>query len=134
MILEITGKALLAADFDTFASRFHVPHFISTIKDKTVLENNDDLLRVFKKVTQDYAIKGVTNLVRICEVAEYRTTTRIEATHTAHMMAGNDRIGPATPCFSVLEYIDGLWKVSSSQYAVDTKTTVGHALKLQRGP
>ncbi|KIN68690.1 hypothetical protein Z948_2421 [Sulfitobacter donghicola DSW-25 = KCTC 12864 = JCM 14565] len=134
MILEITGKALLAGDFDSFAARFHLPHFISSIESNTVLETHDELLHVFKKVTQDYAIKGITNLVRICDVAEYRSPTRIEATHIAHMMAGDDRIGHAIPCFSVLEKIEGVWKVSSSQYAVDAKTTVGHALETMREP
>jgi len=133
-LLEITAKALLAGDFDTFSSCFHVPHFISSAEDKSVLKTRDDLFHVFVKVTQDYAIKRITNLVRICEIAEYQSATRIQATHIQHMMAGNDRVGEAMPCYSILEHIEGRWKVTASQYAVDSNTTVGHALKTQPKP
>lgn len=133
-LLEITAKALLEGDFDTFSNCFHVPHFISSAEHKTVLETREDLRRVFLSVCQDYEIKRITNLVRVCEVAEFQSATRIQATHIQHMMAGNDRVGAAMPCYSILECIEGQWKVASSQYAVDSKTTVGQALKIQSKP
>jgi len=133
-LLEITAKALLECDFDTFSKCFHIPHFISSAEDKTVLETREDLRRVFLTACQDYEVKRVTELVRICDVAEYQSATRIQAAHTQHMMAGNERIGSATPCYSILEYIDGRWQVASSQYAIDSKTAFGQALKNQRNP
>lgn len=132
MLLEITGKALLAADFDAFAPCFHLPHFIASSEDKTVLETTEDLLRVFKLVTLDYAVKRVTDLVRYCEIAEFKSPTRIDAVHITHVMAGNLRVVEPFPTFSELKLTDGRWQISSSQYAVDTKTAVGYALKSER--
>lgn len=128
LLLERTAAALMADDFDAFAKWFHVPHFVSTADETKVLETLDDARIMFNRVVHDYRRKRITQLVRICEVAEYRSETRIEATHISHMMAGNERISDPVPVFSVLQFIDGSWKISSSQYAVDKNTTVGHAL------
>ncbi|MEP3441804.1 MAG: hypothetical protein ABJN72_10055 [Sulfitobacter sp.] len=133
-LLEITAKAMLACDFDTFSTCFHVPHFISSAEDKTVLETREDLRRIFLAVCQDYEVMRITNLVRILEVAEFQSPTRIQATHIQHLMVGNDRVGPAMPCYSILECFDGHWKVASSQYGVDSNTTVGHVLKDWHAP
>lgn len=127
-LLEKTAAALLAGDFEAFTPYFRLPHFIATSEQKTVLNTVEDMRAVFNRVVQDYTRKQITDLVRVCDVAEYRTKTRIEATHTTHMMSGNQRVGDPFPSFSVLELVDGRWVVTSSQYAVDKTTTVGRAL------
>lgn len=132
MLLEKTRAALLGNDFDAFAACVHLPHFIASSNDKKLIETRDDLHDIFKNVVQDYTSKRITELIRVCDVAEYRSETRIEATHTTHMMSGNQRIGDPFPVFSILEFIDGRWKISSSQYAVEKTTTVGFALDVQR--
>ena len=80
------------------------------------------------KVAADYQRRRITDLIRVCDVAEFRTRTRIEAAHTTHMMCGSQRVADPFPCYSILEFIDDKWRVSSSQYAVDKTTTVGSAL------
>lgn len=131
MLLEETRIALLADDFDAFAVCVQLPHFIASSDNKKLLETREDLHDIFKKVVQDYDSKQITDLIRFCEVAEYRHEKRIEATHITHLMSGNNRIGAPFPVFSVLEFIDGRWKISSSQYAVEKTTSVGLALDAQ---
>ena len=128
MLLGETAAALLSADFDAFARCIALPHFIATTECNTTLETLEDLHFVFLGVIGDYDRKQVTELVRSCEVAAFRTETHIEATHTTHMMSGDQRVMDPFPSFSVLKHIDGRWKIASSQYAVDNQTTVGHAL------
>lgn len=127
-LLKITGDALLNNDFDTFAGCFGLPHLIETPDSKRVMENLQDMRVVFDGVVDDYRRRQITNLVRICEVAEFRSETRIEATHITHMMSGNQRVVDPFPAFSILELIDGRWQATSSQYAVDNKTAVGRVL------
>ena len=128
MLLELTGDALLSGNFETFAACFHLPHTIETPDYKRVLHSRMDLQAVFDSVTDDYRRKRVTRLVRICEVAEFKSETRVEATHITHMMSGNQRVGEPFPNFSVLEFIDGRWQATATQYAVDKTTTVGRAI------
>jgi len=129
MLLEKTGKAMLSGDFKAFMRCFALPHIIETPDKKTVLKTRSAMREVFNTVVQEYADRGVTDLIRICEVAEYRGPFRVEATHITHMMSGNHRVQDPFPGFSVLEFIEGRWQVSSSQYAVDKTTTVGRALE-----
>ncbi|MBD3664285.1 hypothetical protein [Sulfitobacter aestuariivivens] len=126
--LEITGKALLSDDFATFAACFHLPHSIETPDHKRVLNTPEDLRSMFDAVAEDYRRKRVTELVRYCEVAAFESETRIKATYMSHMLAGDQRVHDPFPIFSVLEFIDGRWQCVSSQYAVDTNTTVGRAI------
>ncbi len=128
MLLELTGGALLSGNFETFAACFHLPHTIETPDHKRVLETRTDLRAVFDSVTDDYRRKRITRLVRICEVATFKSETRVEATHITHMMAEDQRVGDPFPNFSVLEFIDGRWQATATQYAVDKTTTVGRAL------
>lgn len=129
-LLELTGKALLGNDFDSFALHFHVPHTIETPDRKTVLKTRAALEAVFDTVVQDYADRQVTKLIRFCEVAEFRGPFKVEATHISHMMCGDLRVMDPYPSFTVLEFIDGRWKATSSQYAVDGNTNVGRALNV----
>lgn len=128
MLLKQTGDALLSNDFALFAQCFHLPHTIETGDNKRVLKTFAEMRAVFDSVVGDYARKRVTDLVRITEVAEFRSDTRIEAAHMTHMMSGDQRVTDPFPCFSVLEFIDDCWRSTASQYAVDTHTTVGRAL------
>lgn len=130
-LLESTGTAMLAGDFETFATAFQLPHFISTNDQKTVLETTADLRETFLRVREDYLRKQITDLVRHCDVAEFRGPDTIEATHTTHLMAGNLRVNDPFPCYSILERRGGVWRIASSQYAVDKTTAVGHALSVQ---
>jgi len=127
-LLEITGTAMLAGDFDTFAACFQLPHFISTADNKTVLETPEDLRETFLRVREDYLRKQVTDMVRHCDVAAFRDPDTIAVAHTTHLLSGNYRVTAPYPCYSIMEHRDGVWRVSSSQYAVDTSTSVGHAL------
>lgn len=133
-ILDATGKAMLAGDFETFRSYFLLPHFISTLDRKITLETEDEMHATFLKVREDYLRKQVTELIRYCDVAEFRGNDRIEAMHTTHLMSGNRRVVEPYPSFAVMKRVSGVWRVSSSQYALEKTTSVGRALHIQSQP
>jgi len=127
-ILEVTAQAMLSNDFESFAPWFHLPHYISSTKDKVKLTTREETRVMFDKVVEYYTLYRVTELIRIVEVSEYLTPTRIEATHITHVMSGSQRVVGSYPCYSVLKLTDGRWQLHNSQYAVDEHTTVGYAL------
>lgn len=129
MLLEKTGKALLEGDFDTFEQCFALPHVIDTPDRKTTLKTRDALRMMFFRVVEDYRDRNITDIIRFCEVAEFRSPHKVEATHISHMMAGSQRVIDPFPGFSVIELIEGRWQLTSTQYAVDNETIVGRALK-----
>lgn len=127
-LLEQTADALIKKDFDAFAQYIRIPHVIETPDHKTTLKTRVALQEVFTHVVQDHADRNVTQLVRSCEVAEFQGAFKIEAVHITHMMSGNWRVIEPFPTLMLLEFIEGRWQATKSQYAVDTKTTVGRAL------
>ena len=128
--LDVTGRALLSGDYDSFLACFQLPHTIETPDQKTVLKTDAAFRRVFDLVVEDYRNRGITDLIRICEVAEFRGPHRIEEMHVSHLMAGNYRVVEPYPSYSVIERFGDSWRITSSQYAVDDRTTVGRALSM----
>lgn len=126
-LLDQTADALLSGDFDRFLPCFKVPHYVETIQGKQTIETVDAFQTLFQRVSRSYEDLQVTDLVRICDIAEFRSPTRIEATHTTHIMAGNQPVMEPYPCFAMIELIDDRWLVASSQYAVDKSTSHGRA-------
>jgi len=128
-LLERTGKALIAGDFDTFSSCFSVPHTIDTPDGKVIIETRDALEALFLKVVQDFRDRNVTTLIRTCEVAEFRGHHKVEATHVSNPMSGDQRVMEPFIGFSVVEFIDGRWQLTSTQYAGVDQTNVSRALQ-----
>jgi len=128
-ILDMTGNALLSNDFEAFAPYFQLPHLIEAAEQRRMLTTTADLRMAFDKVVEDIRLKQVTDLIRVCEVAEFRSATRLVHTHASHMMSGNLRATEPFHSYSVLDLVGGRWLVSSSQYAVDSKTAVGRAMQ-----
>ncbi|WP_298858028.1 hypothetical protein [uncultured Sulfitobacter sp.] len=127
-LLKITGDALLAGDFDTFAACFHLPHFMSTTDAKASIETTTALKQLFEKTIDSHRRKRVTDVIRKCDVCNFRSPTHIGSTHTTHLMSGSQRIAEPFPSFSTIELIDGVWKITSSHYALDKTLAIGAAL------
>ncbi len=127
-LLKITGDALLSDDFDKFAACFQLPYFIATSDHKASIDTPEAFRELFDRTICDFRLKGVTDLVRVCESSEYRSETQIGSTHVTHLMCAAQRITDPYPTFSTIELIDGEWKITSSQYALDKNMAVGAAL------
>ena len=128
-ILEITGDALLSGDFDAFAAVFHVPQVMATMAGPINMETVDDMRRAFDELHQHFKAIGVTDMVRSIVAAEYETPARIQSTHVSNLLHNGKRLNEPYPVFSVLERINGDWKVTGGEYALEP--TNGQALALK---
>jgi hypothetical protein len=129
-LLEITGEALLSGDFDAFAAVFHVPQVMATMAGPIHMETLDDMRRAFDEMHQHFKAVGVTQMVRTCVAAAYETPTRIQSTHVSDLLHNGKRLNEPYPVFSVIERIDGNWKVTGGEYALEPSN--GQALALSR--
>lgn len=128
-LLEVTGNALMSEDFAAFAAVFHVPQVMTTMAGPIQMETIDDMRRAFDDMCQHFAAIGVTELIRNCVAAEYKTPTRIETTHVSELLHNGKRLSEPYPVFSVLEKIDGNWKVTGGEYALEPSNGQALALK-----
>ena len=128
MLLERTAQAMLSGDFEGFAHCFALPHLIDTPDKKMTLNTRDALYDLFRQMVQGYKSRNVTALIRYCEVAEFRAPDRVEATHISHVMSNHQRVIDPFHTFSVIQFIDNRWQLTSSQYAVDAQSHISAAL------
>ena len=121
-LLDTTGKALIAGDFISFAAVFALPHVMTTDEESFTIRSMEELRALFRNVTTHFAQEGVTRLDRRIEVAEFLNPTKISSTHITRKMKDHMQVGPETPTHSILELIDGTWKVTSANYANGSST------------
>ena len=129
-ILEITGDALLSGDFKAFAAVFHVPQVMTTMAGSINMETIEDMRRAFDDMHLYFKTAGVTDMVRTCVAAEYKSPTLIETTHVSDILHSGKRLREPYPVFSILEKTNGDWKVTGGEYALES--TNGQALALSR--
>lgn len=129
-LLESTAAALKSHDFAHFAEAFHIPHSISTFDRKKHVRTRSEMKAVFDKIAAHYTAMGVSDLVRTCVEAEYKTRDRIETSYVSNLMSGDHRLKPAYPCFTIIEKHNGVWAISACSYALDPSSTQAHVLQL----
>jgi len=138
-LLERSGASLVQGDFETFADCFLLPQDMETFEGRRSIETRDQMREIFEAVRQFHQRSGVTELVRHCVEAEFRTEDIVEATHESRLVAGERLIQRPYPVFSVLKRVDGVWRVASSQYAIVdapglNQALIGDALDEAQGP
>ena len=127
-ILELTREALLTGDCDTFCAVFHTPLPMAVSGETHLAETVEDLRQSFWSVFDRYKSLGVTDLDRSVTHAEFTSPDRIETTHTSRRIIPDAPSQEMYPVFSVIERIGHDWKVTSVQYAIDSKDRVADAI------
>ncbi|MEJ8561309.1 hypothetical protein QTO30_08800 [Yoonia sp. GPGPB17] len=129
-LLEVTGNALMTGDFEAFKSAFHVPQKMATLAGPIHMETVEDMERAFREMCQHFKVIGLTEMIRTCVAAEYKSPALVESTHVAELLRNGKRLNEPYPVFSTLQKIDGVWKVTGSEYALDPMN--GQALALKK--
>ena len=129
-ILEITGEALISGDFEAFASVFHVPQYMATLAGPIYMETREDMRRAFDEMHGFFKTSGITELNREVTEARYVSETRIESTHVSNPAGDRGFVKGPYPVFSIIEKIDGTWKVAGSEYVLEADC--GQAIALSK--
>jgi len=127
-LLDRSGEALMTGDFELMKGCFALPQGFSTFDGERVVETHEQLEAVFHDVRDEYARKGVTRLIRTVIAAKRVSAHQIQATHMAHLFAGNTRITKPYPVFAVCQWTGSEWRVASSDYAVEPGTNHSRVL------
>ena len=127
-LLAKTAVAFKRRDAALFARCIALPHRLSTFGQTVVIEDIEGLNQTFYKVCDEFAKLGVTDLARQCIAARFRDPDTIAQTHISHVMAGQRRVKDPYPCFAILKRHEGVWRVQSSDYALEGHTSHAQAL------
>lgn len=127
-LLDMTGHAVMTRDYEMFWPHFNLPQTIMTPDGQRTSHNLDEFRQVFEAIHDHLISQKVTDLIRSCVAADFKSENVIETTHVSHVMSGAQRIAEPYPVFSVLHALDGRWKIMSSDYAVEPKSSISRAL------
>lgn len=133
-ILTRTANAMLAGDFDALNACFNLPFTVETYDKKIRVRTVEDHRAIFKTMVDGYAMRGVTDIVRDCEAAEFITPTLIRSLHVSHVMAGTQRLDDYMPTLSTIEKIADRWCVTHAQYVGNTTQPVIRAIERHAQP
>ena len=132
--LQSTSKAILARDFDAFHACFALPLLLETPDRKLVVETVDEHRRLFERLIEGYACRAVTDIIRVCEVAEFLSPTVIRYMHISHIMSGDRRVEDPIPTLATAELFGDTWLTTTAQYAATKHVPVGRAMEIRARP
>lgn len=118
-LLYRTGKAMSADVFDWVCECFDLPQIVETLDGKSLIETEDDLLRIFRNLRQYYAKHNVTDVARTVVTAEFIDAETIGMTHAAQLMRpGGEVFRAPYPVYSILRKFGEVWKIAGCSYAI----------------
>ncbi|MEM7719426.1 MAG: hypothetical protein AAF222_09485 [Pseudomonadota bacterium] len=119
-LLEKTGDAMQAGEFQRFRDCFAVPFLLETFEYKRLLRTEAELESVFDAVRQFRELNHITFVIRENVAAQYVRNDTISATHVSRMVQRGDMLfGRPFPTYSLIKNIDGCWRLTFSQYAIE---------------
>ena len=117
-LLNRSGHAYMTGDVNGFLSCFVLPHTISTFEAVNVITTEDGLRDVFHAMRRYLQSNGLTDLVRRCIRADFTEHDKVKAAHETRFLAGNRLFQGPSLGLSTIRLIDGAWRVSDAQYAI----------------
>lgn len=117
-MLQRTGNAMAAGDFDSFEECFAYPTVIESFTGRQEIEGAKELRELYDALRAYYKAQGVTDIERKCLSAESKSPDMIYTTHETRVLRDTTLVQPPFPVFSIAQLIDDDWKIVFSSYAI----------------
>jgi len=131
-LLEQTGEALMTGNFEQFQDCFELPQDMDTFAGRQHLKTVDDLRAVFDHVRGHFHSIGMTSLNRRCLEATFRNDETVVTMHESRVVTRGHHLREPYYALGTIQRIDGVWKITFSQYAISGSDK--HSLALMGGP
>ncbi|MEM8592095.1 MAG: hypothetical protein AAGF13_06165 [Pseudomonadota bacterium] len=127
-LLDLTGEALLAEDFERFRAHFTLPTSVETFEGKRSLDTVEALEDAFRGACDHYRAQGTTDLLRHVLAAGFEGETKIRGTYECRILAKHVLAHPAFTLHCTLHLQDGAWKIAESIYVIEGAPILTRAL------
>ena len=127
-LLDVTGAAYMARDFDAFSVWFHLPQIVGTFEGDRNLETRDDLRMIFDAMCAQFDAMGVLELHRETLEAQFLDPDTVQSTYRAQQVMRGHVYGPETIAHGLLGRRDGQWRILESRYAT-SDAAIARALR-----
>jgi hypothetical protein len=127
-LLALSGKALMADDFDTFHKTQHLPLPIETIDGHILVTSTEQMRDIFDSVRAHQRRIGVTSVRRDVTNANFFGKDKVELVYTSYIYREQDLAQSPYTSYALFQEIDGAWKVIFSMYAISDAPSHNAAL------
>lgn len=117
-LLVRTGQGLITGDFKPFGDCFALPKEMETFEGRRVIKTEAELESLFNDVRAYYDKIGMTEMERHVVDAEFRNPNTIVSTHQSRLVAESELVQQPFDVLSVIELIEGVWRIRHSQYSI----------------
>ena len=114
--LDVVSKAVLAADFDTYAAMIDLPYMIHTAQADLLVSSVADLRPTFDVLSQGLKARGITHYERVARAADYVARDRIGGWHHTHALADGEPLAYPHVSRHTLVRRGDRWLFSEAQY------------------
>ena len=118
----------MTGGFAKFSSCFILPKEMETFEGRRVINTLAELEEVFDDVRRYYQSIGMTRMERRIVDSEFRNSTTIVSTHNSRLYAEDQLIQQPFDVLSVIELVEGAWRIRHSEYAITDSNAHNHAL------
>lgn len=116
-LLERTRAAYMKDDFDAFHACFVLPHTIETFEGERRVETMAQHREIFMAMRAMMQDMGVIDMHRRAIEAAFIAPDRIDTTFVSKYILPGYKVSEEVVGNSILELIDGAWKIRDSRYA-----------------
>lgn len=118
-LLDQTGRALITRDLGAWVDALAIPHQMSMLEGKLVLETAKEVHIAFVDYIAALCRMGINRMERSCEIARFAAPDRIEGYHTTTMFKDNVEAVPAyTVKWNLVLDDAGSWRISKTDSAI----------------
>lgn len=114
--LNLVSEAVLAGDFDAYASMIDLPYLVHTGTADLLIASIADLRPTFIALHDGLKARGVTHYERVAREADYVARDRIEGWHHTHVLTDGDRLAYPHTAAHTLVRRGERWLFSEARY------------------
>ncbi len=127
-MLERSGRAIFARDFDAFADCVGLPCDIETYAGRSRLTTQEHLRNLFEAMLRHQNRMGVTDIIRHCVEAEFKDDRTVYATFETRLLRGTVLIQNPYPAFCIYKLSNEVWRAHSMTFGIGDSDDHNNAL------
>ncbi|MDP5085396.1 MAG: hypothetical protein NWQ23_08240 [Yoonia sp.] len=128
-MLDDIRRSYAERDFSIYNHHLHVPQVCSTFGGTEQIDTPEQLQETFNCVCDYLTSLGVTEFKRTCTSAVVFGPNKIIGSHITELIGQGGPLREPYEVWVTLEYLDGRWKVTSSENAVSGTSWQAYAFR-----
>lgn len=117
-LVDRTGLALMADDFETMHRHQILPQPIETFEGRKFVTTTEQMRRIFFSLRSHHKAMNVTQIRREVTTARFVDAENIDTVYFSYLYSGQTLVQEPYPSYAMLRRVEGEWKFAYCMYGV----------------